>query len=148
MENSEDVDLQLDSTMKFCKACVNGKMHRLPHTPLKDIKSKEKLQLVHTDVCGPMQTQSFGGNSYFITFTDDYSHYCKTYFLKKKSEALEKFKEFKVTVEKELSMNIKVLRADRGGEYLSDEFKNYLKESGIRSESTAAYSPQQNGVSE
>ena len=148
VKNSEGVDLQSEDKMKFCEACVQGKMHRLPHHPLKEIKSKEKLQLVHTDVCGPMQTQSFGGSVYFITFTDDYSRYCKTYFLKKKSEALQKFKDFKVAVEKELGMNVKALRADRGSEYLSDEFKHYLKECGIRSESTAAYSPQQNGVSE
>ena len=96
--------------MNFCEACVHGKMHRLPHTALKNIKSKDKLQLVHTNVCGPMQTQSFGGSSYFITFTDDYSRYCKTYFLRKKSEAL---KEFKVAIEKETGMNIKALRSDR-----------------------------------
>ena len=59
---------------------------------------------MHTDVCGPMQTQSFGSSRYFITFTDDYSRYCKTYFLRKKSEALEKFKEFKASVETELGM--------------------------------------------
>ena len=58
------------------------------------------------------------------------------------------FKEFKRAVENKTGLKIKALRADRGGEYLSEEFKCYLKESGIRSESTAAYSPQQNGVSE
>ena len=148
VKNSEGVDLQPEGKMKFCEACVHGKMHRLPHSALKDIKSKERLQLVHTDVCGPMQTQSFGGSSYFITFTDDYSRYCKIYFLRKKSEALEKFKEFKVAVEKETGLNVKALRADRGREYMSEEFKQFLKECSIRSESTAAYSPQQNGVSE
>ena len=148
VKNSEGVDPQPEGKINFCEACVHGKMHRLPHTALKDIKSKERLQLVHTDVCGPMQTQSFGGSSYFITFTDDHSRYCKTYFLRKKSEALEKFKEFKVAVEKETGMTIKALRADRGGEYMSEEFKQFLKECGIRSEPTAAYSPQQNGVSE
>ena len=74
-------------------------MHQQPHQALKGIKSKEKLQLVYTDVCGPMQTQSFGGSRYFITFTDDYSRICKTFFLRKKSEALQKFKEFKIAVE-------------------------------------------------
>ena len=54
VENSEGVDLQSEDKMKFCEACVHGKMHRLPHLPLKDIKSTEKLQLVNTDVCGPM----------------------------------------------------------------------------------------------
>jgi len=95
-----------------------------------------------------MQTQSFGGSYYFITFTDDYSRYCRTYFLKSKSEALEKFKYFKVSMETESGMKIKALRADRGGEYLSHEFTSFLKRYGIQSELTAAYSPQQNGVSE
>ena len=82
---------------------------------------------MHTDICGPMQTKSFGGSRYFITFTDDYSRCCKTYFLKEKSEALEKFKEFKTAVERESEQSIKALRADRGGEYLSEEFDSYLK---------------------
>ena len=80
---------------------MQGKCRRKPHYSLKSIKSKEKLQLVHADICEPMQTQSLGGSRYFITFTDDYSRYCSTYFLKSKSEALEKFKEFQTSVETE-----------------------------------------------
>ena len=56
-----------------------------------------------------MQTQSHGGSCYFITFTDDYSRYCKTYFLKKKSEAFTKFKEFKKAAENESNLKIKAL---------------------------------------
>ena len=148
VESSDGIDIQSPGKLSFCEACVQGKCCQKPHYSLKSIKSKEKLQLVHTDICGPMQTQSLGGSRYFITFTDDYSRYCSTYFLKSKSEALEKFKEFKVSVETESGMKIKAMRADRGGEYLSDEFKSFLKKCGIRSEFTAAYSPQQNGVSE
>ena len=68
--------------------------------------------------------------------------------MKEKSEALEKFKEFKAEFEKESGQSIKALRADRGGEYLSDEFSSFLKSNGIRAEFTAAYTPQQNGVAE
>ena len=132
--------------MNFCEACVHEKMHRVPHTALKDIKSK-KLQLVHTDACGPMQTQSFGGSSYFITFTDVLFSLLEDLLSEKKSEVVDKFKEFKVAVEK-ISMNIKALRADSGSEYLSEEYKQFLKECGIHSESTVAYSPQYNRVSE
>ena len=146
--NADGIDLPLDGKQSFCEACVQGKMHRLPHPPLKDIKSTERLQLVYTDVCGPMQTQSIGGSRYFITFVDDYSRYCRSYFMKQKSEALDKFKEFKAAAEKESGKTIKALRSDRGGEYMSEEFICYLKQSGIRAESTAAYSPQQNGVAE
>ena len=131
IESSDGVDIQSQGELSFCEACVQGKCHRKPHYPLKAIKSKEKLQLVHTDVCGPMQTQSFGESRYFITFSDDYSRYCRTYFLKSKSEALEKFKEFKASVETESGMKVKAMRADRGCEYLSDEFKFFLKKCGI-----------------
>ena len=65
-----------------------------------------------------------------------------------KSEALEKFKEFRAAAENETGMKIKALRSDRGGEYMSDEFSDYLKEHGKKGETTAAYSPQQNGVAE
>ena len=145
VECSDDIDIQ---SLSFCEVCVQEKCHRQPHYPLKTRRSKEKLELIHMDVCGPMQTQSFGGSHYFIAFTDDYSRYCKIYFLKKKSEALVKFKEFKASVENEFEMKIKALRADRGGEYLSNELQYFLKECGIRSEFIAAYSPQKNGVSE
>ena len=76
-------NLQLQGKLSFCEVCVKGECHRLPHHSQKAIKSKKKLQLVHTDVCGPMQAQWFSGSHYFITFTDDYSQYCETYFLRK-----------------------------------------------------------------
>ena len=84
----EGVDLGSQSCLSFCKACVQGKCHRKSHHSTKKGKSKEKLQLIHMDLSGPMQTQSLGGSRYFITFTDDYSCYCRTYFLKRKSEVL------------------------------------------------------------
>ena len=145
---ADGLNLPSDGKQSFCEACVGGKMHRLPHPSLKEVRSTEKLQLVYTDVCGPMQTHSFGGSRYFITFTDDYSRFSRSYFMKHKAEALDKFKEFKVLAEKESGMTIKALRSDRGGEYMSEEFTDFLKEYGIRAESTAAYSPQQNGVAE
>ena len=95
-----------------------------------------------------MQTKSIGGSRYFITFIDDHSRYCRCYFMRYKSQALEKLKEFKAEVEKESNHVIEALRADRGGEYTSEEFLTYLKENGIRKEFTAAHSPQQNGTAE
>ena len=65
-----------------------------------------------------------------------------------KNEAIENFKEFKESVENEFGLKIKALRSDRGGEYISEEFQDFLKENGIKSEPAAAYSPQQNGVAE
>ena len=71
-------------------------MHRQPHT----LRSTESLQLVYTDVCGPMQTHSFGVSWYFITFTDDYSQYSWSYFITCVSELFEKLKMIKARAEK------------------------------------------------
>ena len=60
-------------------------MHR---APVGEIRSTRKLQLVHSDVGGPMQTESIGGHKYFITFIDDYSRCSAVYYLKQKSEVL------------------------------------------------------------
>ncbi|CAB3985390.1 Retrovirus-related Pol poly from transposon TNT 1-94 [Paramuricea clavata] len=81
--------------------CLAGKMHRKPFLAREEIRSSHKLQLVHSDVCGPMQTESFGGARYFVTFTDDYSRCCAVYFTKQKLEVLEKFKEFEAAATNE-----------------------------------------------
>ena len=68
--------------------------------------------------------------------------------MKRKSEAFEKFKEFKAEVENQLGKHIKAIRSNRSGEYLLGDFKDYLTENGIISQLTAPGTPQQNGVVE
>ncbi len=123
-------------------------MKRDPFKSLGEIRSKRKLEIVHSDVCGPMSTNSIGGSKYFVTFTDDYSRCCAVYFLKSKFEVPNKFKEYESRVFNDYGLRIGTLRSDNGGEYLSKEFTNYLKSKGIRQELTVPYSPQQNGVAE
>ncbi|GKU97061.1 hypothetical protein SLEP1_g10245 [Rubroshorea leprosula] len=130
-----------------CEPCLQGKMTKLPFSG-KGERALGVLDLIHSDVCGPINHVARGGFSYFITFTDDYSRYGYIYLMKHKSESFEKFKEFRNEVEKQKGRNIKCLRSDRGGEYLSDEFKNYLRDNGILSQLTPPRTPQHNGVSE
>jgi transposase InsO family protein len=132
--------------LSFCEACLAGKMHRKPFPVIEEICSSHKLQLVHSDVCGPIHTESFGGVKYLVTFMDDYSRCCAVYFMKQKSEVLEKFKEFEAAATNEAGGSIGTLRTDNGGEYLSREFENYLNVKGIKHELTVPYSPQQNRV--
>ena len=68
--------------------------------------------------------------------------------MRHKSESFEKFKEFKNEVQNQLGKSIKMLRSDRGGEYLSQEFHDHLVECGIISQLTPPGTPQWNGVSE
>jgi hypothetical protein len=135
-------------SLSFCEGCIEGKMHRAPFKPVGEVRSQRKLELVHSDVCGPMSVESMGGQKYFVTFIDDYSRCCTVYFLRHKSEVLEKFKEFEAAVTNEAGTSIAKLRTDNGGEYLSTEFTEFLKSKGIRHELTVPHSPEQNGVSE
>ncbi|KAK9043135.1 hypothetical protein V6N11_071485 [Hibiscus sabdariffa] len=111
-------------------------------------RASDLLGLIHSDVCGPMNTQARGGYQYFITFTDDFSRYGYIYLMRHKSKALEKFKEFKNEVQNKHGKSIKALRSDRGGEYFSQDFDELLKECGIVSQLTPPGTPQWNGVSE
>ena len=75
----------------------------------KEIRAKECLELVHIDVCGPFNVHAHGGNEYFIAFTDDYFSYGYVYLMHRKSNALDKFEEFKVESEKQLGKYLKAL---------------------------------------
>ncbi|GJR74595.1 retrotransposon protein, putative, ty1-copia subclass [Tanacetum coccineum] len=88
------------------------------------------------------------GASYFITFTDDYIRYGYVYLLKHKHEVFETFKVFKNEFDNQLGKTIKALRSDRGGEYISQEFKDYLKANGIVQQITPPYTPQHNDMSD
>ena len=91
--------------------------------------------------------QTRGGKKYFITFIDDCTRYCYVYLLRGKDEAIEAFIQYKNEVKNQLNKKIKVLRSDRGGEYESP-FGEFYLQYGIVHQTTAPYSPQQNGVAE
>ena len=132
----------------FCESCVEGKMAKKPFKLVGAIRSTKQLQCVHSDVCGPMTTESIGGKRYFVTFTDDYSRCCRVYFMTRKSEVFDKFKEFELRTTNECGHTINILRSDNGGEYISKEFQSYLMSKGIHHELTAPYYPAQNGTAE
>ncbi|KAH9724536.1 Integrase catalytic domain-containing protein [Citrus sinensis] len=114
----------------------------------KRVRATVPFELVHTDVCGPINVQARGGYEYLITFTNDYSRYGYVYLMRHKFESLEKFKEYRAETKKQLDKNIKKLRSDQGGEFLSGNFKEHLVENGIISQLTAPRTPQKNGVAE
>ena len=108
------------------ESCLMKKMIKTLFTGHED-RGSDILDLIHTDMCGPMLIQARGRYSYFIIFTDDRSRFGYVYLMKYKSEAFDKFKEYQRMVEKQTNKSIKTLRSDRGGEYLSSEFLDYLK---------------------
>ncbi|GJW90342.1 retrovirus-related pol polyprotein from transposon TNT 1-94 [Tanacetum coccineum] len=147
-KNHEKNLCRLQSTsFEKCVACMSGKMARKPYSHQVE-RAKDLLGLIHTDVCGPFKIMSRQGAYYFVTFTDDFSRYGYVYLLKHKHEVFETFKVFQKEVENQLGKTIKSLRSDRGGEYMSQEFLDHLKDHEIISHRTLPYTPQHNGVSE
>lgn len=94
-------------------------------------KSEKVLDLVHADVCGPLENASIGISRYFLLFMDDYIRMSFVYFVKNKSEVINCFKEFKLIVEKQMSNSIKAFRTDNGTEFCSNEMKSFLIQYGI-----------------
>jgi transposase InsO family protein len=79
---------------------------------------------------------------------DDYSRLTWVAFLKEKDEAFEKFKIFKALTENQTRKRLKAVRSDRGGEFMSSDFKEFCDKHGIKREYTIPRTPQQNGVVE
>ena len=131
-----------------CSACWRGKqMHStIPHQT--EEHSTEVLGCVFSDLCRPMDTPSSEGFCYFITFTDDFSHYTHVGFCKSKDNALNVLKVWQAWAEKETEKSLKIFWTNGGGEYTSKAFNAYLDEHGISWETTNAYTPQENGVAE
>lgn len=131
-----------------CVICSLCKISVKPFEHINGYYTKKPLELVHSDICGPMRVSSEGGSRYFISFIDDFSRFITVYFLKRKSDALKVFKEFKHNAETQTGCVLKTLRTDNGTEYLSNEFKNFLISAGISHQTTVCYTPQQNGIAE
>jgi len=131
-----------------CNACQLGKLHRKPFPSNNAARAKDKLELVHTDLCGPMSVPSLSQNTYFIMFIDDLTRMTWVYFLSSKAQTFGVFKRFKAMVENESGCKLKMLRSDNGKEYTSNKFNDFCEEMGIKHQLTVSYTPQQNGVSE
>jgi transposase InsO family protein len=130
-----------------CNGCAQGKNIKNPFLK-RDSKAERILELIHSDVCGPMPSTSINGYVYYVSFIDDDSRKTWVYFLKSKDEVFGKFKEFKALIENLSKREIKMLRLDNGGEYTSKEFVNFCKDVGIKRELTTPYNPQENGGAE
>jgi len=123
---------QIQISSQIYEECVIGKQHREPFQKGKSWRARKALELVHSDLCGPITLMSNGGKRYFISLIDDFSTKTWVYYLHEKSEALIALKSFKALVEKEAGTPIKVLHSDRGGEYNSEQFISFCEEQGIK----------------
>lgn len=134
----------------FCSGCAQGKQHAAPiyHDGPTTVKASRPLQIIHSDVVGPIKPVSRQGWRYAVTFIDDYSRFCWMGFLRSKDEVLVTFKKFVAAAQNKLDCTVSTLRSDWGGEYISQDFQEFLDERGIDHQYSAPHTPQQNGIAE
>lgn len=133
---------------QLCEACLAGKHRRTPFPQQAQQRSLEPLQLLHGDLCGPISPPTPSGNRYFLLLVDDYSRFMWLSLLPSKDGAAAAIKRIQAAAERKSGKKLRALRTDRGGEFLVHHFADYCAELGVRRETTAPYSPQQNGVME
>jgi hypothetical protein len=131
----------------ICRGCALGKNTKKAY-PHSNRKTNGILDLIHSDLCGPMTAPSMNGCLYYIIFIDDCSRKTWIYFLKTKDESFSKFQDFKNLVENQTGRHIRVFRTDNGKEFDSHKYDDLCRASGIKRELTVPYNPQQNGVAE
>ena len=133
---------------KTCETCIRTKLKQLPYNK-SNSRAEQSLELLHADLCGPMQIHGYDGTRYFLVILDDYSKYIEVIILKnKESETiLNNFKAFKERMENQLECKIKRIRSDNGLEF-AGIFHRYLIEKGIKHEYSVASCHQQNGGAE
>jgi transposase InsO family protein len=133
-----------------CHACALGKSHRLPF-PTSTSRASRPLQLVHTDLAGPMPTASNGGARYLLTVIDDCTREITVALLKTKDETADFITSYITHANNRFAhrnCRVQSIRSDNGGEYISTALRDFLEANGITHEFTVPYTPQQNGVAE
>jgi len=151
MIKNKDIDGLKCSSMAVkdvCEPCVYGKAAMTPMPSAGGGRVTKRLQLVHSDLGGPMSEPSRGDALYFGTFTDDFSRWTDVVFLHKKSDLLAEYKKWLTKAQLHTGSKIMVLRSDNGGEYVSNAFKALHDENGTTHQTTVPDTPQQNGVAE
>jgi transposase InsO family protein len=116
---------------ELCKGCALGKYTKTAF-PSSDSRAAGILDLIHSDVCGPMSSASLTGCLYYVIFIDDFSRKSWIFFMKTKGQVFNRFQEFKALVENQTGKKIRVLRTDNGGEYTSKEFMTFVQERASR----------------
>ena len=130
---------------KECKTCTAGKMSQTRNRN-PDTRAKAPLELVHTDLAGPITPVGKDGFIYAMSFVDDYSGVIMIYFLKNKTDAIGATQQFLADIAP--IGKVKCIRSDNGGEFISSKFKSILRENQIKHQTCAPYSPHQNGTAE
>nr|GFA83225.1 retrovirus-related Pol polyprotein from transposon TNT 1-94 [Tanacetum cinerariifolium] len=132
----------------LCSSCKQGKSERASHPPKPVPNSRQRLHLLHMDLCGPMRIANINGKQYVLVIVDDYSRYTWVQFLRSKDEAPEVIKTFLKRITILLQSPVIIIRTDNDTKFKNQLLKEYFDSVGISHQLSSVRTPQQNRVVE
>nr|GEX64801.1 hypothetical protein [Tanacetum cinerariifolium] len=132
----------------LCSSCELGKAKQNSFHTKTTPSSKRRLQLLHMDLCGPMRVASINGKIYVLVIVVDYSRYTWTHFLRSKDKTPKVFIDFLRLVQRGLHAHVRIVRTDKGTEFLNKTLQAYFVSEGILHQTSVSRTPEQNGIVE
>nr|GFA11301.1 hypothetical protein [Tanacetum cinerariifolium]GFA11307.1 hypothetical protein [Tanacetum cinerariifolium]GFA11313.1 hypothetical protein [Tanacetum cinerariifolium] len=130
----------------LCPSCEQGKSKRASHPPKPVPNSRQRLHLLHMDLCGPMRIASINRKRYVLVIVDDYSRYTWVHFLRSKDKALKVIKTFLKRITVLLQSPVIIIRTNNDTKFKNQVLKEYFDSVGISHQMSSVRTPQQNGV--
>nr|GEW09791.1 retrovirus-related Pol polyprotein from transposon TNT 1-94 [Tanacetum cinerariifolium] len=110
----------------LCPSCEQGKSKRASHLPKPVPNSRQRLHLLHMDLCGPMRITSINGKRYVLVILDDFSRQTWVQFLISKDEAPEVIKTFLKRITILLQYPVIIIKTDNDTEFKNQVLKEYF----------------------
>ncbi|KAG3048663.1 hypothetical protein PC122_g23768 [Phytophthora cactorum] len=132
----------------LCRGCQQGKMVQKPFPSNRDKRRYDTFELLHFDICGPMEENSLGGSKYLLLIVDEASGCMKSFCLRAKSESEDCIKTYIMKVQKQFGKKVKFVRHDGAREFATNSLKDFYEDEGIEQQTTVPYAHQTNGTAE
>jgi hypothetical protein len=140
--------VSVDSILSKCESCIIGKHPRCPHPPSSSPQAAHFLDLIHSNLCGPIPVLTLHNKCYFIVFLDNHMNVLNLQLLSSKDQALNAWCIVCTQWETQSGQCVKIFRSDNGGEFLNTVFTSELEGAGIIHQLSTPYAHQQNGKAE
>ncbi|KAJ9533301.1 hypothetical protein QJQ45_026348 [Haematococcus lacustris] len=131
----------------LCELCIMGKQHMWlePQHAGLNRPAQQVHELVHSDVCGPMEVAALDGNMYYVSLLVDLNKRLAVTLIKQKLDAAAAIIDMVTALERQTGSQLKALRSDRGGEYTGAELQRWMRTQGVVHRLTAPYNPEMSG---
>jgi hypothetical protein len=126
--------------MESCRECNIQKAKRKPINKTVGTRASKKMEIVHVDVLGPIDTVSRDGHKYAIGFIDSWSRFVTVYMMKTRDEVPEKIERYFSEIG-----TPETLVTDGAKEFTSRYMEMLCRKRGVRRETSAPYTPEENG---